>query len=472
MRSRAIISGQPEKGAIIAFADPGRAFALADSLEGLADSWRLVVADIPAPPAGAAPDAASDVALAFAIEQLRRIPMGVAVLVGAGAVGSRLAAAVARALPSSCRALFLTDEEASASLRPVPSSAQGEEGEGAPGVRAPAVFIAEDALPVTLRELLDSAAEAEIAHPWILPEIEELIAANPQAPHMDLATARERGERMNPPMDPPADCEFVIEELAGVENRIMTPAGKRTGLVLFVIHGGGYVMGSARFEDQRCADILRSFTPPLFGGSDLAVTTVVPEYALAPEHPHPAGLEDTLASLRAVFERYPDTPIILYGDSAGSGMANQVLRRLGSVELERIRGAILLEPCLDPAFDSLSTWENREGPGWTRQLAVDSWRAYLGDGAKPWEIHPPVRELPAEFPPIQVFVNAADPLRDEALEWAFDLARAGVKVELHSFPGTTHGWLSVPGTQIWERVKGEMRSFFEFCLKEELGSLA
>ena len=94
------------------------------------------------------------------------------------------------------------------------------------------------------------------------------------------------------------------------------------------------------------------------------------------------------------------------------------------------------------------------------------------DGAKPWEIHPPVRELPAEFPPIQVFVNAADPLRDEALEWAFDLARAGVKVELHSFPGTTHGWLSVPGTQIWERVKGEMRSFFEFCLKEEAGSLA
>lgn len=55
MRSRAIISGQPEKGAIIAFADPGRAFALADSLEGLADSWRLVVADIPAPYAGAAP---------------------------------------------------------------------------------------------------------------------------------------------------------------------------------------------------------------------------------------------------------------------------------------------------------------------------------------------------------------------------------------------------------------------------------
>ena len=471
MRSRAIITGRPEKGAIIAFADPGRAFALADALEGLADSRRLVVADIPAPPEGVAFDAASDTAIAFAVEQLHRIPMGAAVLVGAGPVGSRLAAAVARALPSSCRALFLTDEGARASLRPAQGPALGEGG-GAPGLRAPAVFIAEDALPATLCELLDSAAEAESAHPWVLPEIAELLAANPQAPQMDLAAARERGERMNPPMEPPADCELVIEELAGVENRIMTPAGKRTGLVLFLIHGGGYVMGSARFEDRRCADIIRSFTPSLFADSDLAVTTVVPEYALAPEHPHPAGLEDALASLRAVFERYPDAPIVLYGDSAGSGMANQVLRRLGSAELERIRGAILLEPCLDPAFDSRSSWENREGPGWTRQLAVDSWRAYLGGNAKPWEVHPPVRDLPAGFPPLQVFVNAADPLRDEALERAFELARAGVKVELHCFPGTTHGWLSAPGTRIWERVKDEIRSFFEFCLEEASGPLA
>lgn len=472
MRSRAIITGRPEKGAIIAFADPGRAFALADALEGLADSHRLVVADIPAPPEGAASDAACDAAVAFAIEQLHGIPMGVAVLVGAGAGGSRLAAAVARTLPSSCRALFLTDEEARSSLRPAPGPALVEDGDGALAVRAPAVFIAEDALPATLRELLDSAAEPEIARPWVLPEIAELLAANPQAPRMDLVTARERGERMNPPMEPPADCELVIEELAGVENRIMTPAGKRTGLVLFLIHGGGYVMGSARFEDRRCADILRSFTPSLFADSDLAVTTVVPEYALAPEHPHPAGLEDALASLRAVFERYPDAPIVLYGDSAGSGMANQVLRRLGSAELERIRGAILLEPCLDPAFDSRSSWENREGPGWTRQLAVDSWRAYLGQDAKPWEVHPPVHELPAGFPPLQIFVNAADPLRDEALLWAFDLARAGVKVEVHSFPGTTHGWLSTPGTRIWERVKDEMRSFFEFCLEDAPGPLA
>src|SRR5689334_3256317 len=59
-----------------------------------------------------------------------------------------------------------------------------------------------------------------------------------------------------------------------------------TGALLH-IHGGGYVMGAPEMDVSRNIALVRD--------TGCAILSV--DYRLAPEHPHPAGLEDCHAAL-------------------------------------------------------------------------------------------------------------------------------------------------------------------------------
>ena len=58
----------------------------------------------------------------------------------------------------------------------------------------------------------------------------------------------------------------------------------------------------------------------------------------------------------------------------------------------------------------------------------------------------------------------ADPLRDEGIEYALNLLRAGVPTELHSFPGTFHGSSLFAHAQVsqreWEEQVAVLRAQF------------
>ena len=100
----------------------------------------------------------------------------------------------------------------------------------------------------------------------------------------------------------------------------------------------------------------------------------------------------------------------------------------------------------------------KDGPIWTKEASEGAWRQYLGDVTKA-SPYIPSRAVAELMPPTFVIVNPADPLRDEGIHFAVDLADAGVPTELHMYAGTFHGALSVPGTNTWERVKEDVRSF-------------
>lgn len=99
--------------------------------------------------------------------------------------------------------------------------------------------------------------------------------------------------------------------LGGIHCRLLSPAGARPGLVVFV-HGGGWTFG-APASHERFARLL---------AEQVKVGVLVPDYRLAPEHPAPAGTEDVLSVLAAL---RPDGPVVLCGDSAGP--TSRLLRR-------------------------------------------------------------------------------------------------------------------------------------------------
>jgi acetyl esterase len=99
--------------------------------------------------------------------------------------------------------------------------------------------------------------------------------------------------------------------------------------------------------------------------------------------------------------------------------------------------------------DRLETWSMRtfvDTPMWSRPAAERSWSMYLGghDGPVSPYAAPARAEDLAGLPPAYISTMEFDPLRDEGILYGLALLRAGVSVELHSFPGAFHGSRAFP----------------------------
>ena len=85
--------------------------------------------------------------------------------------------------------------------------------------------------------------------------------------------------------------------------RDQSPVGR-----MLYLHGGGYVCGDLEYAKG-------------FGSVLSAVTgaeVLCPACRLAPEHPFPAGLEDSFSAYQFLLEQ--EGPVVLCGESAGGGM--------------------------------------------------------------------------------------------------------------------------------------------------------
>ncbi len=231
------------------------------------------------------------------------------------------------------------------------------------------------------------------------------------------------------------------------------PAGTSVPGIL-LIHGGGFVVGSV--EAEHVGAVLLAV--------DAGAVVVSAEYRLAPEHPYPAGLHDCYAALSylhadAASLGVDTARVAVVGASAGGGLA------AGTALLARDLGGppvcfqMLHIPELDDRLQTPSMQTFVDAPVWNQPLAVQSWRAYLGERAGGDDV--PIYAAPARatdlrgLPPAYVSTAENDPLRDEGIAYALALLRAGVSVELHQFPGTFHGSALVARAAVSQRASRE-----------------
>ncbi|WP_051278351.1 alpha/beta hydrolase [Actinotignum schaalii] len=308
---------------------------------------------------------------------------------------------------------------------------------------------------------LAECAKAQVRpQPYLDPQLTPLLASVPEQTTWDTPAMRAEGEALlgaEPELPAGIRREVLVEN--GLELRIFHPNSTTTPQprVVLSLHGGGYVAGRARYDDARNAEIAQL----------TRATVVVPDYQLAPEHPFPAAVEDCRAALKFIARAFPDAPVLIFGDSAGAGLADQLLRFAPPEELAGLCGVVALEPCVSPRLDTLSYRTYRDGPVWTREAAAAAWSAYVGDSGYRAE---PISAGSGPYADLPMFlvVNPVDPLRDEGLDWARDLMDAGAAVELHMYPGTFHGMLSAPGTDVWAQVRTQMSDFIAAAFAKPL----
>jgi monoterpene epsilon-lactone hydrolase len=124
--------------------------------------------------------------------------------------------------------------------------------------------------------------------------------------------------------------------LGGVRVDVVVPASREPVLednegVLICLHGGAFAWGAG---DGALLEAV-----PIAAVSGMTVVAV--DYRMAPEHGHPAAVEDVIAVYRALTTDRPARRVGVYGCSAGAILTAQVLARLQAEELER-PGAVAL----------------------------------------------------------------------------------------------------------------------------------
>jgi acetyl esterase/lipase len=263
-----------------------------------------------------------------------------------------------------------------------------------------------------------------------LARILEMLRANPL--QGDLAQMRANMERGSAATPLPPDVKFEAVRAGGVPAEWALAPGAREDRVLVYLHGGGYTMGSLATHRALCARLSKL--------AGLRVLNVA--YRLAPEHPHPAAVEDAVAAVRWVYAQgFAPARAAIAGDSAGGGLTLATLLALRDAGDALPAAAVCISPWTDLAAtgESLRTKASvdpmvTEGP--LREMAL----AYLGGKDARTPLASPLYADLRGLPPLLVQVGDAELLLDDATRLASRARDAGVDVTLEVWEGMFHVW--------------------------------
>ncbi|MDM4141691.1 MULTISPECIES: alpha/beta hydrolase [Mycobacterium] len=250
--------------------------------------------------------------------------------------------------------------------------------------------------------------------------------------------------------------DSVPTESGGVGVRIYRggPADRAPAVVY--CHAGGFALGNLDTDHRQCVELSRRGR----------CTVVSVDYRLAPEHPYPAALDDAGAVVRWVTANAGNlgvdpTRLAVAGSSAGATLAACLAQHAADGSLPPVAFQLLHQPVLDDRASG-SKAEFRTSPAFDGEAAELMWRYYLGPAAPSAAAVPARRDEFAGLPPALITCAEIDPFRDEAIDYALLLLRAGVSAELHVFARTCHGFDSLlpewPGSQRLFALQGDALS--------------
>ena len=237
---------------------------------------------------------------------------------------------------------------------------------------------------------------------------------------------------------PRPDTITVADIMAnGVPARVFTPKSKGPHAGVIYGHGGGFVLGGPDTHDDMCAEMA--------AGANCVV--VLTDYRLAPEHPHPAQLEDSLKVWRWMREQSSIDPqrMIAAGDSAGGQMSVALALTLRDLGLPQVKAMLLIYPVLGANIDTPSYHRNANAPGLSRAEMMFYLTSFLGpEGSPAWSDEKALPLLATSLeglPPAFITVAGHDPLNDDGVMFHERLLREGIRSELRNEPALAHSYM-------------------------------
>jgi len=247
-------------------------------------------------------------------------------------------------------------------------------------------------------------------------------------------------------------------DLGGVSCLGLLPKGSSGDHVVFWLHGGGFAMGSSRSHKGLASQV----------AAIARTAAVLPDYRLAPEHRHPAALDDCVASYAAVLKEGVEARnIILAGDSAGGGLAVATALKLKEQGVPLPAGLMLLSPWVDLE----GTGESMNGgvsddPMVAKHLIAAMAPPYLNGADPRTPLAAPLYADLRGLPPLLIQVGRRETLLDDSTRFAQRARKAGVDLTLEVWPGMIHVWQIFAseleeGREAVERIGEYLRKRFQ-----------
>jgi acetyl esterase/lipase len=205
----------------------------------------------------------------------------------------------------------------------------------------------------------------------------------------------------------------------------------RPEYAVLYMHGGGYVWGSINSHRELVSRIARATRARVLNVG----------YRLAPEHPFPAALDDTVAAYRHLLKLgFSPDHIIVAGDSAGGGLTVATMVTLRDAGEPMPAGGVCISPWADLEMKGGSAQPGATDDPMCRVIdLLEMGELYAGADAG----HPlasPVHADLSGLPPLLIQAGTTEILWSDATRIAERATAAGVQVTLEPWEGMVHVW--------------------------------
>lgn len=200
--------------------------------------------------------------------------------------------------------------------------------------------------------------------------------------------------------------------------------------VIYYLHGGGYCVGSVYTHRALIARLAR----------EVGCKAIGINYRLAPEHPYPAALEDSMCVYKYLIE-LGYKKIIIAGDSAGGGLSLATIFKARDYGWKLPFATILISPWVDLTHsgETIKTKANIDPLIDPELLEVFAFKYCAQEEPTNLYISPLFGDMKG-LPPTIIQVGSKEVLLDDSYRLAKKLNKAGIKVNIEVWENQMHVW--------------------------------
>lgn len=245
----------------------------------------------------------------------------------------------------------------------------------------------------------------------------------------EVLQSRKSYEQRLHPYDNEPTVSVTQVMITGVNCYWFTPADPSPDRIIIYLHGGGFAMGSVRTHGKMVSHFAK----------ELHTKMLFIDYALAPENPYPAGLNNLLTVYRELVNCYQGYQIDLIGDSAGASLVVSAIGEMLKIHLSLPHAVVLISPwidleCNNPSIEGNASLDYSINKEMLQMFA----QAYTGD--VPIAVSSPKKALLTQFPPVLIMVGTHEILLDDSKHFYNDIKEIQGKSRLSIYEDQPHVW--------------------------------